>query len=71
MVTLPEKYHFSYPDTSIVYHYCSLSTFMKIVEGKSLWLTSIDKMNDYAEGGWFVHIINKLCSEKLFVNVVL
>ena len=68
MITLPDDF---IPEDyqATVYHYCSLSTFMKIVEGKSLWLTSIDKMNDYAEGNWLTHIVSELCSEKLAAKV--
>lgn len=35
------------PDT--LYHYCSLSTFMVIIESKTLHLSEIGKSNDYME----------------------
>lgn len=66
MFELPTQYHI-YPQSAseIVYHYCALDSFMKIVEGNSLWLTPIDKMNDYAEGSWLTHIVSDLCKVKL------
>jgi len=35
-----------------LYHYCSLDTFLKIVESKEIWLTNIFCMNDSAEHYW-------------------
>lgn len=32
-----------------IYHYCSLDTFLKIVQNKSTRLSDIEKSNDYAE----------------------
>lgn len=33
----------------IVYHYCSISTFLNIMKNCSLWMTEVEKSNDYAE----------------------
>lgn len=35
---------------NIFYHYCSLDTFQKIIEGKTIRLCNITKMNDSKEG---------------------
>ncbi|MDP4201734.1 MAG: DUF2971 domain-containing protein [Bacteroidota bacterium] len=43
----------------ILYHYCDVSTFMKIVESRELWLSNATKMNDYLETVWINHIIDK------------
>ena len=37
---------------NILYHYCSLDTFMKIIETKTLRLSEIEKSNDYMELVW-------------------
>lgn len=37
---------------NILYHYCSLNTFMKIIETKTLRLSEIEKSNDYMELVW-------------------
>lgn len=66
MITLPERFTLS--NTQIqtpIYHYCSLDTFMKIVENKCIWLTPIDKMNDYAEGNWLTHLVSRICRERV------
>ena len=33
----------------IVYHYCSVDTFYKIITNHELWLTDVSKSNDYKE----------------------
>lgn len=35
-----------------LYHYCSLSTFQKIIESQSIWLSDISKSNDSLEMKW-------------------
>ena len=35
-----------------LYHYCSLSTFFRIVKNKSIWLSDISKSNDSLELKW-------------------
>lgn len=35
---------------NVFYHYCSLDTFQKIIEGKTIRLCNITKMNDSTEG---------------------
>ena len=46
-------------DDKIIYHYCSADTYLKIIESKSLFLTSTKTMNDALEMEWF---------RRLFVN---
>jgi hypothetical protein len=53
------------PD-EIVYHYCSLDTFVKIVTGKKLWLSNVFCMNDYEEHRWFRRLVRTV--EKEMVN---
>ncbi|MGO9137232.1 MAG: DUF2971 domain-containing protein [Syntrophales bacterium] len=43
----------------ILYHYCSIDTFMKIIENKTIRLSNIFKMNDYSE---VMHVLDFLPS---------
>ena len=36
-----------------LYHYCSLDTFLKIIKNSSIWLSDIQKSNDFREMAWF------------------
>lgn len=38
----------------VLYHYCSLSTFMSIFDNKSIWLSDIRKSNDSLELRWIM-----------------
>jgi hypothetical protein len=46
----------------IIYHYCSTSTFLAIIERKRLRLSDVNTMNDYGEAHWaydkFIQAIN-------------
>lgn len=46
-----------------LYHYCSASTFIKIIESRKLWLTDFSKMNDYAEETWAAKLVYQLHSQ--------
>jgi hypothetical protein len=35
---------------TVLYHYCSTSTFVSIISGKSIWLSSLNLSNDTMEG---------------------
>lgn len=35
-----------------VYHYCSMGTFTKIMQNRSIWLTTLRDSNDAFEGTW-------------------
>lgn len=37
---------------TILYHYCSLPSFQKIIESQSIWLSDICKSNDFLELKW-------------------
>jgi len=43
-----------------LYHYCSLETFLKIVESKEIWLTNIFSMNDSAELRWLLDVAKRI-----------
>ena len=36
-------------DLDVLYHYCSLPTFLSIIKNKSIWLSDIEKSNDFLE----------------------
>lgn len=42
-----------------VYHYCSIETFLKIIQGRMLRLSDIQKSNDYTERIYMENIIHK------------
>lgn len=42
---------------SILYHYCSIDTLIKIVTNKTLRLSNVFKMNDYSE---VIHLLDYL-----------
>lgn len=42
----------------IVYHYCTLDSFMSIISNKSIWLSDITKSNDSMEIKWITRYIN-------------
>jgi len=50
------------PD-EIVYHYCSLDTFVKIITGKNLWVSNVFCMNDYEEHRWFRRLVRTVAKE--------
>lgn len=43
-----------------LYHYCSTQTFHSIVNGKSLWLSSLAQSNDHMEGKLLSHAVERL-----------
>ena len=45
---------------ALMYHYCSPQTFQQIIEKKKLWLSSINNLNDSAEGKWFENSLIKV-----------
>ena len=58
MVALPSEFMLNQNEITdrTIYHYCSMETFLKIIHSKTLWLTSVEKMNDFAEASWFTHL---------------
>jgi hypothetical protein len=47
----------------MVYHYCSVENFLKIIQSKELWLFNSKKMNDYLETNWINHLIDDKLSK--------
>jgi len=47
----------------ILYHYCSNETFKSIIEGRSIWLSSLSLSNDSMEGKWLRNVFTKVCAE--------
>ncbi|MBN9373030.1 MULTISPECIES: DUF2971 domain-containing protein [unclassified Hydrogenophaga] len=43
----------------ILYHYCSVLSFLAIAQSKKLWLSDASKMNDSHEGNWADHIVDR------------
>lgn len=48
-----------------IYHYCSLDTFMAIVQNKCLRLSDLNKTNDYMEKRWAMEVINSNSPENI------
>jgi hypothetical protein len=44
-----------------LYHYCSNSTFCSIVNGRSIWLSSLSMSNDSMEGRWLRGVFEREC----------
>jgi len=47
----------------IVYHYCSVETFLNIIKNKKLWLSDSEYMNDNKEGIWIDEVVEKNIKE--------
>lgn len=43
----------------ILYHYCTLESFSKILESKEIWLTEMRRMNDHLEGVWIDKVVER------------
>ena len=48
----------------IGYHYCSVDTFMKIIENKTLWLSHSRTMNDKLECVYILDILKKVIKDE-------
>lgn len=49
----------------ILYHYCSVETFFNIIKNSCLWLSDIEKSNDYQECMVCREYVNKGIKEYL------
>jgi hypothetical protein len=49
----------------IIYHYTSQQGLLGIVNGKSLWVSSIRHLNDAAEFGYSVEMIREILTRRL------
>ena len=47
-----------------LYHYCSNSAFINIVESKKLWLSELSLSNDYMEGVWVREALEKYLADQ-------
>lgn len=45
------------------YHYCSADTFYKIIQNKSIWLSSVTASNDRFEGKWLSTVVERVARE--------
>ncbi|WP_213804737.1 DUF2971 domain-containing protein [Granulicella sp. dw_53] len=46
-------------EPEVVYHYTTMDTMMKMVEGASIWATSIKFLNDVSEGNHYIDLIRE------------
>lgn len=56
-------------DIPILYHYCSVDAFMKIIESKTLWLSDLSHANDYFELMWGIKKLLERCQRKYSYNI--
>ena len=51
------------PRPDVIYHYCSMESFIKIIENKELWLSSSTQTNDIAECRWLFSLVVRYVQE--------
>lgn len=54
-----------YMDGKILYHYCSVETFFNIIANSTLWLSDVEKSNDYQECILCREYVNKFMEKYL------
>lgn len=62
----------------MVYHYCKLDTFLKIIQNKTIRLSDVEKSNDYTERVFFenkvheklVEVLKRKCSEESVIKML-
>lgn len=47
----------------ILYHYCSIETFLALISKKELWLSSLTQSNDHQEGLWYNKELMKIAEQ--------
>lgn len=47
----------------VIYHYCSMESFVKIIESKEIWLTPSTHMNDATECRWLFSLAQRYAQE--------
>lgn len=52
-------------NNNTIYHYCSVETFMSIIENRSIRLSDLNKTNDYMEKKWANNLITEVLKEQL------
>ena len=55
-------------EPEILYHYCSNDAFLKIVGGKSIWLSYLSLSNDSEEGKWAKKVFITYCEKRGLSN---
>lgn len=53
-----------HPIPQTLYHYCGVEAFMRIIETKSIMLSSVLGFNDYLETKWIVPLMREVFQEK-------
>ena len=43
----------------VIYHYCSVNSFMKIIENRCIFASIHTSLNDFTEASWFYNILKK------------
>lgn len=51
-------------DINILYYYCSMDTFVNIINNRTIWLPDVTKSNDSLEMAWYQGRCNVLLEEK-------
>ena len=54
----------------IIYHYCSVDTFVQIVKNKTIRLSDLDKTNDFMEKRWGVELLQETLRRELENNSI-
>ena len=49
---------------TLIYHYTSVHTFLKILDSKSIWASDLAKMNDPQEFTIGIELIKKMYQDK-------
>ncbi len=55
----------------LIYHYCSLDTFVQIIKNKTIRLSDLDKTNDYMEKKWGIELLQDTLKKELENNSIL
>ena len=55
-------------EEEILYHYCDTETFFNIIKNAKLWLSDIEKSNDYQECVICRELVNKKIKEYLHID---
>lgn len=53
----------------MLYHYCTNSTFISIIQTRSVWLSDFTLSNDRLEGRWLRNLLVERCTQESFYPV--
>lgn len=66
MPVLTNEYLSFHPEVpSVFYHYCSVDTFLSIINNNNIWLSDAEKTNDYTEMKWLFSKIHETVEQAL------